>query len=46
MFQSLIRQYELMEMKSDENVVIYFNWVTTLTNQAKNYGYSMIKYEW
>ncbi|GAU47317.1 hypothetical protein TSUD_377910 [Trifolium subterraneum] len=36
--QALKRQFELLEMKSDEAIVDYFTRVETLTNQMKNCG--------
>ncbi|GAU44503.1 hypothetical protein TSUD_122730 [Trifolium subterraneum] len=37
-FQALKRQFELLEMKSDESIADYFTRVETLTNQMKNCG--------
>ena len=36
--QALKRQYELLQMKSDESVADYFTRLVTLTNQMKNCG--------
>ncbi|KAK2377606.1 hypothetical protein QL285_078260 [Trifolium repens] len=36
--QALKRQYELLQMKSDESIADYFTILVTLTNQMKNCG--------
>ena len=36
--QALKRQYELLQMKSDESIADYFTRLVTLTNQMKNCG--------
>ncbi|GAU20399.1 hypothetical protein TSUD_12170 [Trifolium subterraneum] len=43
--QALKRQFELLEMKSDEAVAEYFTRVETLTNQMKNCGITLSEEE-
>ncbi|GAU46965.1 hypothetical protein TSUD_143070 [Trifolium subterraneum] len=43
--QALKRQFELLEMKSDEAVAEYFTRVETLTNQMKNCGSTLSEEE-
>ncbi|GAU38400.1 hypothetical protein TSUD_52250 [Trifolium subterraneum] len=43
--QALKRQFELLEMKSDEAIADYFTRMVTLTNQMKNCGSTLNKVE-
>ncbi|KAK2388316.1 hypothetical protein QL285_062010 [Trifolium repens] len=43
--QALKRQYELLQMKSDESIADYFTRLVTLTNQMKNCGGNLSEQE-